>query len=111
MIHELYNLIIAQTIANEYFEFTKDYIYKQFDVYLDTKYKEIFTTNNRKDKRKLERLKKEEKERFNTQFSKYEKNTNKMVSHMDSVMTEDIEEITTEVSEFIEKLVKRKINK
>ena len=105
--YALQALIISQTIANENFEFTKEYIKEQFKISLDTKYKTIYNEPNRKLKRKLEKEKDEQFNNFLRSFKQYEEITTKMVSHFDSWIPENLDNIITNTSDKIEKELKK----
>ena len=109
--YSLQALIISQTIANENFEFTKQYIKEQFDIALhtklETKYKEQYGELNRKLKRKLEKEKDEQYNNFLRSFKNYEEVTRKMVSHFDNWIPENLDKIITKTSDKIEKELKK----
>ena len=79
----LYNFILCQTVANENFSYSLDYIKDKFKIILDTKYKNRFNAN-RQTKKKLESQMNEELRAFKKAKERYLKATNSMLKHFDA---------------------------
>lgn len=104
---QLYNFVIAQTVAYESFEFSKNEMLESFKIGLDTKYKNYFNSN-RKIRKQIEKKKQDEIKEFLSIFKRYQETTLSMVNHFDSWITDNLDEVISETSDFIEGKVKEK---
>lgn len=82
---------VSLHIACEYFEAIEKPLKEMFDTQLQTQYKEMFSSN-RKDKRRFEKLYKEDIQKFNARLKAFKGKSKSLLGHFDTLKDEDIDE-------------------
>lgn len=96
---------VAMHIACEYFDMIEGDLNEMFETDISTTYKHRFSAN-KKDRRKFEKLIKEDKAKFKSNTKAFKTKSKKMLSHFDKFKNPETEKLIDSVYDHLDEIVK-----